>query len=320
MANPYEFDEEWYLAYNLDVAQAGVDAYSHWINNGLSEGRSVRQFTEAVYLQSHSDVADAVARGDFASGWEHYILFGASEGRLPFGSYHGQGAATDDNLSLDWVSSRNTGELKGYEGNDTLTGGDSDDLIYGNQGIDLLNGGIGSDTIYGGQNAGPAGADGVLRSGVETISGGGGNDLIYGNHGGDYIVVGSGSSTVYGGQDDDTIDVEGGISPTSALFFGNRGDDRFVFDDQVYPVSNVTVVGGEGADTLSSTPGLYEHKIVFSDFNPEEGDRIEIGFTPVSVTQSGTEVRFDSAEFYTRYPRYVVVDINRTDFSDDWWF
>ncbi|MDF1792302.1 MAG: calcium-binding protein [Thalassobaculaceae bacterium] len=320
MSTPTEFDEDWYLAYNLDVAQAGVDAYSHWLSSGLYEGRSARQYTESLYLESHSDVAAAVARGEFATGWEHYIQFGSAEGRLPFGTYYAQGASSDDSLSLNWVTSRNTARLRGFEGGDTLTGGSSDDVIYGNQGLDLLNGGAGNDTIYGGQNDGPAGADGVLRQGVDTIFGGNGNDLIYGNHGADSIVVGGGESTVFGGQDNDTIDVDSDFSPSNSVFYGNRGDDLFVFDDQANGVTNVTVVGGSGADTLASTPWRYPHNITFADFNPEEGDRIDVGFTPVSVTQTGTEVRFDSAEFYTRYAQYVVVDINRTDFSDEWWF
>lgn len=320
MATPSEFDEDWYLSYNLDVAQAGVDAYSHWLSSGLYEGRSVRQYTESLYLETNPDVEAAVARGEFASGWEHYVQFGASEGRFPFGTYYGQGAATDDSLSLDWVTNRNSARLRGFEGGDTLTGSAGDDVIYGNQGLDLLNGGLGNDTIYGGQNDGPADADGVLRLGVDTIYGGGGNDLIYGNHGADSIVVGYGDSTVYGGQDDDTIDVESDFALSNNIFYGNRGDDLFVFDDQFYGVTDVTVVGGDGADTLASSPTRYSHHIDFADFNPDEGDRIDVGFTPVSITQTGTEVRFDSMEFYTRTAEYVVVDIHRTDFSDEWWF
>lgn len=316
MAVPYQFDASWYLAHNLDVAQAGADAYGHWLSNGLSEGRSAYQYTESLYLESHADVAAAVARGDFASGWEHYVAFGSAEGRFPFGAYYAQGASTDDSLSFSGLSSRHSAQMRGFEGSDSLTGGSSDDLIYGNQGLDLLNGGSGNDTLYGGQNDGPADSGGILRQGADTIDGGGGNDLIYGNHGGDSLLGGGGDDTIYGGQDDDIIVETGDFG--DSLFFGNLGNDYFT-STRSNP-SNMTVVGGAGADTLASSPTLFPHTVNFADFNPEEGDRIDVGFTPFSVTQTGTEVRFDSREYYVRHADYLVVDINRTDFSDEWWF
>ena len=33
------FDEDFYLAQNPDVAAAGVDAYTHFMNTGWREGR-----------------------------------------------------------------------------------------------------------------------------------------------------------------------------------------------------------------------------------------------------------------------------------------
>ncbi|MGZ7079434.1 MAG: radical SAM/SPASM domain-containing protein [Thermoanaerobaculia bacterium] len=40
-------------------------------------------FDEQFYLRTYSDVADAVRSGTFASGHEHYVRFGMSEGRIP---------------------------------------------------------------------------------------------------------------------------------------------------------------------------------------------------------------------------------------------
>lgn len=40
-------------------------------------------FDEEFYLNRYPGVAEAVRRGDFSSGLEHYILFGAGEGRVP---------------------------------------------------------------------------------------------------------------------------------------------------------------------------------------------------------------------------------------------
>jgi ectoine hydroxylase-related dioxygenase (phytanoyl-CoA dioxygenase family) len=41
------------------------------------------QFDEAGYLRLYPDVAEAIARGDEVSGWNHYLNFGFSEGRQP---------------------------------------------------------------------------------------------------------------------------------------------------------------------------------------------------------------------------------------------
>jgi hypothetical protein len=38
-------------------------------------------FDESAYLCANPDVAEAVSRGDFASGYEHFLLHGQDEGR-----------------------------------------------------------------------------------------------------------------------------------------------------------------------------------------------------------------------------------------------
>ncbi|MBI1621518.1 Ig-like domain-containing protein [Aquamicrobium zhengzhouense] len=50
---------------------------------GSTHAPNVDQFPEAAYLLLNPGVAQAVADGVFSSGLEHYLLHGASEGRLP---------------------------------------------------------------------------------------------------------------------------------------------------------------------------------------------------------------------------------------------
>jgi GT2 family glycosyltransferase len=57
-------------------------------------------FNERAYLAAYPDVAAAVARGDFASGWEHFSLFGQYEGRLPTNDYCA-GLAQFDAIAFD---------------------------------------------------------------------------------------------------------------------------------------------------------------------------------------------------------------------------
>lgn len=53
-------------------------------------------FDEAWYLASYPDVAEAVARGEFASGRAHYFGYGRREGRLPRGAAAAEGSAATD--------------------------------------------------------------------------------------------------------------------------------------------------------------------------------------------------------------------------------
>jgi soluble lytic murein transglycosylase-like protein len=88
------FDETAYLAQNPDVAAAvanGTQAsgLSHYINHGADEGRTptssaAQTFNELAYLQRYPDVAAEVAKGTWLdSGWQHYLLYGIQEGRIP---------------------------------------------------------------------------------------------------------------------------------------------------------------------------------------------------------------------------------------------
>jgi hypothetical protein len=45
--------------------------------------RSLQLFNEKDYLACHPDVAAAVRRGDFSSGFDHYRKNGLTEGRFP---------------------------------------------------------------------------------------------------------------------------------------------------------------------------------------------------------------------------------------------
>lgn len=90
VAGAVDFDTEFYLSTNPDIAQAYEageirDLRRHFIEHGYFEGRlgSLTTFDEAEYLALNPDVSDAVKRGDIASGKEHYMRVGYREGRIP---------------------------------------------------------------------------------------------------------------------------------------------------------------------------------------------------------------------------------------------
>ena len=84
------FNEEWYLATYVDVAEAiktGAtgSAKQHFVECGYFEGRSPAPVAvdEKWYLSTYSDVALAVKSGEFASAAAHFREMGYVEGRLP---------------------------------------------------------------------------------------------------------------------------------------------------------------------------------------------------------------------------------------------
>ena len=73
------FDENFYLAHNPDVGEAGLDPAHHYFFYGGLEGRDPGPgFWSAAYLTAYPDVKDAEENPLL-----HYIEFGRSEGRDP---------------------------------------------------------------------------------------------------------------------------------------------------------------------------------------------------------------------------------------------
>jgi len=82
-----EFSREFYLSSYPDVAAAGVDPLSHYVNTGWRENRNPNaKFDTEYYLSRNKDVVDA----GINPFW-HYIVAGRAEGRLPKrpGGYRG---------------------------------------------------------------------------------------------------------------------------------------------------------------------------------------------------------------------------------------
>ncbi|MGE3681318.1 MAG: hypothetical protein AB7G93_06285 [Bdellovibrionales bacterium] len=92
------YGEQAYLFCNEDVRRAvsmGMveSGYQHYITHGRFEGRitdgrcsandAPRWFDEHGYVRCNADVAHAIRRGDFRSGWHHYRAHGQYENRAP---------------------------------------------------------------------------------------------------------------------------------------------------------------------------------------------------------------------------------------------
>ncbi|HLZ76795.1 calcium-binding protein [Phenylobacterium sp.] len=136
--------------------------------------------------------------------------------------------------------------LFGGDGNDSLSGSGSADLMQGNAGNDSLQSTGGFSTLYGGQDN-----DAIVVSGA--------SNFVQGNKGSDTIQGQAlGVDTLLGGQGDDHI-TGGGILD------GNLGDDVLTGTGQllgedgndtlISPGSHDVLSGGDGNDSLSGAHG-----------------------------------------------------------------
>ncbi|WP_129139169.1 DUF4347 domain-containing protein [Modicisalibacter coralii] len=105
-------------------------------------------FDEAFYLADNPDVAAAVSRGDFASGYEHYTRYGADEGRQGNDGVSGfdeafylahnpdvAAAVSRGDFASGYEHYERYGADEGREGNDGVSGFDED--FYLSQNADV---------------------------------------------------------------------------------------------------------------------------------------------------------------------------------------
>lgn len=153
----------------------------------------------------------------------------------------------DQTLTADEVTARVGVMLT--EGNDTYTGTQFADIVYGLGGNDTINGdpsGTGNDKIYGGAGNDllyGLGGDDLLegQEGDDYLDGGTGKDTLYGGAGNDTVSGNSGDDFVYGGDGDDIVSGESGVNQ----LFGGAGNDNLIGGLQADVFD-----GGEGNDIL----------------------------------------------------------------------
>ena len=122
----------------------------------------------------------------------------------------------------------------GFEGNDTLRGGNGLNVLYGGDGDDIIRGGGDVNRFHG-------------QDGNDTLTGGAGDDFLAAQNGDDIIFGAAGNDFILPGQGDDTVN-------------GGNGNDRVVLPalESAFNVfsenSTVGVTGsGQGFDKLTNT-------------------------------------------------------------------
>lgn len=146
------------------------------------------------------------------------------------------------------------------QGDDTLDGGEGNDVLYGQGGSDSLDGGEGADTVVGGEGNdvadGGAGNDQIQGDeGADTLRGGAGDDFIEGGTGNDVLYTGTGNDTLDGGDGDDVLNNSSGDDS----LVGGAGNDRLVAssgnDMLAGGADNDTLIGGTDNDSLLGGSG-----------------------------------------------------------------
>ena len=84
--DPRVFNWLFYLNNNADLMRAGYrtpqQAKNHWQASGIREGRqAVSGFHTRQYLDLHADVRAAYGAGNYTGALNHYLIYGANEGR-----------------------------------------------------------------------------------------------------------------------------------------------------------------------------------------------------------------------------------------------
>ncbi len=156
------------------------------------------------------------------------------------------------------------GNLFGGEGNDTLTGSASDDVLDGGPGNDTLNGGSGNDRLIGGP-------------GDDILNGGRGNDVMFGGDGNDQFVwnPGDGSDVIEGEGGIDTMVFNGSNANESMDISGNgerfrlsRDVGAIIMDCNGVERVELNALGGADQITVNDLAGTQLAQVVLDLANP----------------------------------------------------
>ena len=187
-----------------------------------------------------------------------------------------------------------------YGGNDTITLGIGNNVVFGGQGADKITAGNGNQVIVGDNGSLVYSTPGVLQSvstsdplfgGDDIISVGAGNDEILGGVGNDTITAGAGQSIIVGDDGLLSYNAAGLLMSVQTLDPTYGGNDAITVVD-----SNYILFGGAGNDTIKAGNGN----------NVVVGDNGSVTFASPGVLQ--TVVAIDPAQGGTDRPGYTADD------------
>jgi Ca2+-binding RTX toxin-like protein len=238
---------------HLDVSRDGVQIVNYDGTLGTS-GMETVYWKEGIYRHaSNTTIAADYSNLSITTGDTPTTSGGAPPASIP------AAANADGTSGADTLAGQAdvANHIRGYEGNDSLVGGDRFNDINGNQGDDII---VGHSTV-GDWLLGGQGQDNIDAS-AST-----GANILNGNLGSDTIIGGSGADSLRGGQGDDVIHA------------GTAND--WVSGD----LGNNTIYGGQGATTFHASAG---HDYINGW---HAGDHVQLdGGVTADATQVGADV------------------------------
>jgi Ca2+-binding RTX toxin-like protein len=202
----------------------------------------------------------------------------------------------NDNDILDGKGGNDT--LYGGEGNNKLYGDDGNDTLYAGAGNDILDGGEGNNLIYAGKGqnivtAGSGNDEIYTRTGNDIINAGGGNNLIHAGMGKNTIFTGAGNDTIYARTGNDFIYAGAGDD----LIYAGKGDNIIyggTGNNTIYSGNGhdqFVLTAGEGASTISNFKSgkdllVLTDGLTFEQLSITQGNHGNEFFTQVSVANS----------------------------------
>lgn len=186
------------------------------------------------------------------------IAAAPSNGQAPSSIRSLVGGSDGDLLVAEPQVSAQRVVMTGLDGDDTLTGSDLKDTLFGNAGHDVIAGQGGDDLLRGGM-------------GNDTLTGNRGHDVLHGDLGDDELSGGLGNDRLYGGLGRDLLKGDDGDDQ----LYGGRGDDQLYGGDGADLLSgdrgNDTLTGGAGNDRFLL--GRDRGQDIITDFEPDR-DRL----------------------------------------------
>jgi Ca2+-binding RTX toxin-like protein len=178
-----------------------------------------------------------VVAGTYLYGSEYNALGGDDTVKLPADAAAAAQAGYDPSQAFH-----------GWDGNDTITGGALNDVIYGDGGNDKLIGGTGNDVLYG-------------LSGTDTLIGGAGNDQLNGGSGNDTVDYSASAAAVsvnlaLGTATGEGNDILLNIENATGSGFDDTITGNTLANVLIGGGGNDTLRGGDGNDTLTGGSGL----------------------------------------------------------------
>lgn len=199
--------------------------------------------------------------------------------------FTGGGSVNVANTLFNLMGNALNNSMTGHNGRDAMYGGDGGDTLYGYGGADALYGENGNDYLYG-------------YLGDDAMDGGAGVDYLYGGDGNDTLQGGADNDALYGENGNDILLAGAGIDYLS----GGAGADVFKF----------TVAGLSGIDQIADYSAAQLDVINLKDiligYNPVTN--LITNFVEMTTSESNTIIKVDRDGEGTTYSFTQVGTIN----------